>query len=610
MSNLYNFTREQKKFATVFLLGILIKYNYILLRIFHVPSVTGVIFRNIILILFVVIFLFPLVKKRGGRTTLFILFLLFTFLFLFNFWYSRHFGDYMSYTDMTMGEEIDGFNPLKVFFLQMVKIPDIIFLIDVCLLGFFLRRARGRKFNWNQKQGTKKLKLVGGIIIILLIVIQIVVVGGLLGERNPGELYTQDTPGFVNTYGFFPLYGYEIYHVVFSGNSGADPGISTVNSELDLDGQSHVPEDTNIIVIQVESLDEKLIDYEHRGEEVTPFLNKLKRESRYYSRAYAQHANGSFDAEFSFLTSLYPANKNYVFREYDMSKFTSIINILNKKGYNTMAFHGNDRTFFHRHRAYPEFGFDRFYSKEDFDSETELPLGVNDREFFSASLDYLEEEEEPFFSYFITVTSHTPFNFYPEEKYRDKFKEIESRFVRDYFRSINYTDTALEMFFNGLEERGLMDDSVVIVYGDHGAGIDRKEFSSRGEFVMERDVKEPENIPLFIKYPGIEPEIDDRPGTPVDLAPTILDLLGETQKPEEFVGHSLLQEKEEPVIFLHEQPQVFYDDRLFIKNLDGFEQVGYRKNGEREKIELPREEETKVERIIEECRAIFFETEE
>ncbi|MFW6386949.1 MAG: LTA synthase family protein, partial [Bacillota bacterium] len=148
-----------------------------------------------------IVFLFPLIKKLRGRTVLFVFFTVFTLLFLGNFWYGRYFGDYLSYTDMTMGQGVEGLNPVKVFLFQIVKFQDIIFLIDLCLLGFLLRRIGSKKysFDWGREYGGRKIKFAGGIFILLLFVAQIVVVGGFMETRNPAELYAHDTAGFVNT---------------------------------------------------------------------------------------------------------------------------------------------------------------------------------------------------------------------------------------------------------------------------------------------------------------------------------------------------------------------------------------------------------------------------
>ncbi len=50
----------------------------------------------------------------------------------------------------------------------------------------------------------------------------------------------------------------------------------------ELAGRGLIDGETNIIVIQVESLDEKMINHEHNNQEITPYLNKLKNKSLYF----------------------------------------------------------------------------------------------------------------------------------------------------------------------------------------------------------------------------------------------------------------------------------------------------------------------------------------
>jgi phosphoglycerol transferase MdoB-like AlkP superfamily enzyme len=110
---------------------------------------------------------------------------------------------------------------------------------------------------------------------------------------------------------------------------------SEIVGEEDLSQYHQLEYIKNIIVIQLESFDQKIINYRHNNRKVAPFLNKLKENSLYFNNIYAQHVNESFDAKFSFLTSLYPRNKNYAFKTNDMSKFNSIVKVLKKEATNS-----------------------------------------------------------------------------------------------------------------------------------------------------------------------------------------------------------------------------------------------------------------------------------
>lgn len=509
---------------------------------------------------------------------------------------------------MLMGQ---GFRPFKVLLRQIFKVTDLIFIIDVIILGIYRTKEKStteiKKIFIREDIKTRLLILC---LIILIAFSQIYITNSILRNRKPLVLYNENTSAFINVYGILPLYFYEFYTNYLFSEEEIIKKEPIPPPEENLSGKKVIKEDHNIIVIQVESLDENIIDYKYNGKEVTPFLNKLKRDSLYADKFYAQHINGSFDAEFSFLTSIYPINKNYGFKINDLSEFDSLVRRLNNKGYKTMAFHGNDKEFFYRHKAFPELGFDKFYSKEDFSFEDrEIKMntsvfGLNDYDFFLQSFDYINKAEQPFFAFLITVTSHTPFDTYPQEYAVEEFNKINNPLVRDYFNSISFVDKSLELFFDKLKATGLDENTMIIIYSDHDAGIEKDEYSSKKEFVTNINIKVPESIPLFIIYPSLEEGEIDKEGTPTDLAPTILDILGEEKKPEEFLGNSLINKKRTPVLFLNEIPTILYKDYLFAKQSNDIEQIGFLKEVGEKNIKLPNK--NKINSLIDYMKGIIF----
>ena len=589
-------SKKQKYFAFIFIIGILVKYNYLLLRIFYVPSILGVILRNMVIMTIFVYFLYPLAGSRRGRSFLFLFSLIFTVVFMANYWYNIYYGNYLTVSDIIMGQGIDDFSIIDVVIRHILRFYDFVFILDLPLLLYFLSAKktsrRTRVFGWKKK----KSRVFPIIIVLFLLSIQILSTNFLLGNNTPQELFRDTVPGFVNVYGVTPLYVADVYNNIFTERTNAvKPEIPEVVMKNELDDRRIVDKDTNIIVIQLESYDKKLLNYKHNGKEISPFINGLRNKSLSYTNFYAHHINGSFDADFSFITSLYPINGNYAFKQNDMSQFDSLVRTLNEEGYNTMAFHGNDKEFFYRHKAYPELGFDKFYGKEDFsliDRKMDVEvsqLGINDYDFFKQSAGFIEQaagESEPFLAYLITVTSHTPFDFYPPDQTQEKFSDIDDELVHDFFQSIYFLDKSLEMFFEELDRRGLKEDTLFVIYSDHESKIDTPEYSSSRNIIMDRNVEKPQHIPLFIKHPEIETGISEVTGSITDIGPTILDILGIKEKPEEFVGTSLFKKEEEPVLFLHENPQALYYDHLFVRTPEQFEKIGY--------IAEPRKKEVKI----------------
>ncbi len=598
-----------KKKSIFFLMffGFLIKYNYLNWNIFQISSISALISKNLIVLATAFLIANLSFRSKKGIYLTLSCYLFFTIFFFANLWYNKYFGNYLSVADITMGQ---GVRPIKVLVRQLVGWIDLLFILEFPFLAYLIYSIR-RENNLTSRNKTPGRKQ----IIIIILIIAVLVSGhffytsSLYAKKGFLELYEHSTPAFVSVYGIIPSYFAEFYVMQTRGTKTSvedDVDESEVTIEKDLSQTYNLSNVENIIVIQLESFDEKIIDYQYNGKELTPFINKIKSESLYFNNIYAQHINGSFDAEFSFLNSIYPINRNYAFETNDMSEFNSLLNVLDNKSFENLAFHGNKGDFFSRDKGYPEIGFDYFYSKSNFSVEKGLIgkdtyLGINDYDFFDQSIEYLKAAKNPFFAFFITVTSHTPFDFYPEDYSVEEFKDLNPPIVKDYFNSVHFTDLALKNFFRRLKNNGLFEDTLFILYSDHTSEIRKESYSSAADFIMEGNVniKEPENIPLIIYHPELNAKTINKTGTHTDIAPTILDLLGVKEKPEGFLGVSLLKKKENSVLFLDEMPQILYHDTMFLKLPDSpenelkFKRIAYK--DEKSKVnKLPESEKERM----------------
>jgi len=610
------FAFKKKIIFFFFLVGFLTKYNYLNWYIFQVSSLYILISKNIIIILFALISSYYLLKDKKRIYITFLIHLFFTAFFFANLWYNKYFSNYLSVADITMGQ---GIRPFKVLFRQLIDYHDLLFIFEIPILIFLFYRSSAIKSDevsiYNDKR-SRKFILTIFLIIIVILGGHIYYTNNLYAVNGFLELYEHSTPAFVSVYGILPLYAAE--YIILNNQEETDVeeiDEAEIVAEKDL-SQTHKLENIkNIIVIQLESFDQKIIGHQHNNQEITPFLNKLKKSSLYFNNIYAQHVNGSFDAEFSFLTSLYPRNKTYAFKTNNMSEFNSIVKELKKRNYEFLAFHGNNGDFFYRDKAYPEMGFDKFYHRADFDLVNakvakESYLGINDYDFFEQSINYLQQAKEPFFAFYITVTSHTPFDFYPEEYSQQEFENLEPLIVKDYFNSLYFTDLAVENFFEKLKDKGLYQNTLFVFYADHSSDIKKESYNSSGNFLMESSAKEPENVPLMIFNPQIQAKTIDKTGTHTDIAPTILDILGDKEKPEGFLGNSLLKKEERPVLFLHEMPQILCNDNLFVRlpmssdQKNDFQRIAL-KSEETKKITLKESEKERIVNLIDYMQKIM-----
>lgn len=618
----YRLEKRLQYLSLMLFLAFIIKYNYLMLQIFYAPSLTALTIRNLFFVIFYLKFVEPLLISKKIRQRLFFMVFLFSFFFVVNYWYNRYFGNFLSISDLIAGEGTGTFSMYQVLFTHIFKFRDLIIILDLALLGLFgLNSLPDLRSITNFGLWSHSFKVLPNenimvfAVIVLLLLTQVAAGSLIMGDFSPAELYQSGSSYLAAVYGILPLYTMEAYSYFTRSEEKPRPELEDVpyyQKQKQLSGFKVLPKNTNVILIQVESLDAKIIDYEQQGKPVTPFLNSLKAESLYFENFYAQKVNGSFDADLSTLTSLYPVNRSYVFRDIDLSGFHSLPKLLKKRGYQTLAFHNNDRDFFNRAEAYPDLGFDHFYSQRNF-RETIFPvskergLGINDYDFFDASTELIKEAaaaDKPFFAYLISLTSHTPFNFYPKAAVED-FAEVNNNLVHNYFKSISFLDKSLQNFVYKLEEAGIMDNTLLVIYSDHESEIKTMEYESGRDFTLWRNVKTPYHIPLFIKHPQLQAEIFSREGTTTDIAPTVLDLLGFQELPDQFVGRSLFLEQEDPILFLHETPHVLKDGQLYIKEIEELLKVGYLKNQKRE-IEISQEKIEELTEIINYMRSIFM----
>ncbi|MDK8194469.1 sulfatase-like hydrolase/transferase [Paenibacillus sp. UMB7766-LJ446] len=292
----------------------------------------------------------------------------------------------------------------------------------------------------------------------------------------------------------------------------------------------------NVILIQLESFQHFLINHKVDGQEVTPFLNRMARENIQFTEVYSQFAIGhTVDAEFAALHSLYPLKDEIInFKHFDKN-YRGLAQILKENNYETAAFHGYKGDFYNRRIMMKTHGFDSFYAEEDFDSSERASNWMSDRSFFEQSIDRIKNMKEPFFSFMITLTSHFPFEL--EQKYWGlDIEKDQTDFMSGYYQSANYTDRALEYFYNQLVEEGLHKNTVLAFYGDH-EGVTLENLPALFNILgLEQDnILKAINQQRVAKIPFILASADEEQsvklsssniGSTLDISETLLHLMG------------------------------------------------------------------------------------
>ena len=285
--------------------------------------------------------------------------------------------------------------------------------------------------------------------------------------------------------------------------------------ELQQNEYTNIFEGRNLLVIHAESIQNAALRQSFNGEQVTPNLNKLKDEGIYFSNFYAQASSGtSSDTEFTFSTSLLPVTNGAVAVSYWNREYESMQKLFKEqKNYNILSFHANNGEFWNRNNFHKSLGYDTFYSKNSFEvtDDNVIGLGLSDKEFFKQLTPMLKKEKDEngtFMATVIMLSNHTPFD--ELEKYgefdvdiKESVTEIDENGIEvsktvsypymegtklgNYFKSVHYADSAIGEFINELDEAGLLENTVVLIYGDHDAKLPKSDYNRLENYDKEND---------------------------------------------------------------------------------------------------------------------------
>ncbi len=301
----------------------------------------------------------------------------------------------------------------------------------------------------------------------------------------------------------------------------------------------------NLLMIQVESLQRFVVGLRVEGQEITPFLDRWRRQGLWFPRVNDQTDEGrTSDGELATQTSLLPlAHGAAVFR-YPDNHFASIARVLAAHGYHTLSAVPFPGSFWNRRLTHPAWGFDTNLFDEAFAPGERIGWGLNDRAFLEQMAPRLETLPEPFCAWLITLSLHYPFEGFPDHLKELHLGRWEGTELGNYLHTMHYLDAALAGLVSELARSGLAERTLIAVWGDHDAGFG---WSPRLEPLLgirhdEVDWILEDRVPLLVVAPGADElmrEVDVEAGQ-TDVAPTLLALLGVDPAPYAFVGRNLL----------------------------------------------------------------------
>ena len=288
----------------------------------------------------------------------------------------------------------------------------------------------------------------------------------------------------------------------------------------------------NVVAVLMESIDDWLVNPDDM-----PVLYGLSQKSISFENFYTpDYANGwTFNTEFAFNNGVYPySNGNTATALAGNSFKQSLPSVLKAGGYTTNMFHYNKAEYYNRNVMSKAFGYEAYHSYEAYapDENTgDISIEVDSYLTRNKALfnDVVPDQEKPFYSFIISYSAHLPYDNsvdisryalekYPQYDPKDEFEVLRAK--------AHVTDDFLGELIEGLKKKGVLEDTVLVLYGDHYAyGINDTEkmaevSKANGNRIVER-------TPAFIYCAGNEKSVKvDKTAQTVDLAPTIMNLLG------------------------------------------------------------------------------------
>mgnify|MGYP000998778590 CR=1 FL=1 len=417
---------------------------------------------------------------------------------------------------------------------DLFRVNDLIFLADfpLFLAGLHLIKKKAAK---KQLVGIPPVKrLISSFIVIL---ISLGLFHSAYAQTSPST-FSYDNNYVINDLGILYFHYYDIKRNIeeryFTDRTLKEEEKNAIDNYFNSKTPSGtkyrgVAEGKNLIIIQMEAIQQFVINRKFNGKEITPNLNKFINESCYLDNFYYQvGAGNTSDAEFLTNNSLYPLKDGAVYFKFPTNTYESLPKLLKKKGYTSYAFHAYTPSFWNRTEMYKAVGFDKFINSDDFIMDEHLGWGLGDESFLMQSLDKIDTSE-PFYGFFITLSSHHPYNYFEDYEGFD-VGPYEDTMTGNYVKAANYVDKAVGRFLDELKARGLYDNSIIVIYGDHHAVLkDQTDMLKDliGFEFSEYNWTKLQKTPCFIRYPGMtETGVNNTICGEIDLLPTIANLMG------------------------------------------------------------------------------------
>lgn len=324
----------------------------------------------------------------------------------------------------------------------------------------------------------------------------------------------------------------------------ADPALDAAAPvPFDAEALRLVPADStrrlNVVVLLLESFRSRSVTPYAPDLDTTPFLDSLAQHSLLVETMYAvvPYTNKSLAP---ILAGIYP-EQTYGDAETRGIPGQGLPALLRPHGYRSAFFTPATFSFERKDLILQNLGFETLRGDGDFPTDgfhKANYFGYEDRSILEPTLAWVDEAAasgDPFFLTLLTLTSHHDYQLppgYPETNYADEPR------LNGYLNTLRYTDDFVRDLFEGFRARGLLDETLFILLGDHGEAFGEHGLWSHGSVIFDEALQ----IPALLHQPALFPEAGrvEGPRLYLDVLPTVADALGYRIEGGTLPGHSLL----------------------------------------------------------------------
>ncbi|PYT26932.1 MAG: hypothetical protein DMG58_21470 [Acidobacteria bacterium] len=313
------------------------------------------------------------------------------------------------------------------------------------------------------------------------------------------------------------------------------------NRTEDLSHLRGIAKGRNIVVVSLESTAAQHLRLYGGEYELMPNLSALARNALVFDNAYAVYPE-SIKGLFSVLCATFPVFDSKP-ESYEKVPCRSVAAILADAGYRTGLFHSGRFAYLGMESIIRHRGYQTLEDAGDIGGNHHSSFGVDEPSTVSRILSWIDAlpRGQNFLVTYLPIAGHHPY----ETPERGPFPDREE--IGRYRNALLYGDASLGTLAQGLVDRGLAENTLWIVFGDHGEAFGQHEGNyGHTFFVYDENVR----VPFVIAAPGLmHNQVRVRKVVSlVDTAPTILDLIG-LPPPDSYQGRSMLDDAPRMALF-------------------------------------------------------------